>query len=100
MSSSGAAGNASKDDAKGLVSRNTGLAGWKKAVHRVASLEETALNEIDEVYDAVVPKGEQEEWHHEKLRHLKEESEAIMDAGHAVRRAYSVLPRLNIVFRA
>ena len=79
-----ASANGSKDDTAGIMSRTSGLAGWRKEIRQVASLEDTALVEIDEHYDNIVPKGEQEEWHHEKLRLLKDESEAIMDAVHAV----------------
>ena len=47
-------------------------------------MEETSLNDIDELYDNLVSKTEQEEWLHEKLRLLKEESEAINSSTHSV----------------
>jgi len=67
----------------GITSRASGLAGWRKAIKRVASLEETSLGEVDELYDGLVPKQEQDEWIHEKLRLLKEESEAIAEGTHS-----------------
>ena len=73
-----------KEDPTGILSRTSGLAGWRKAVRRVASLEETSLNDIDELYDGLVSKTEQEEWLHEKLRLLREESEAIASSSHSV----------------
>ena len=54
-------GEPSKEDASGILSRTSGLAGWRKAIRRVASLEETALADIDETYDGLVSKQEQEE---------------------------------------
>lgn len=78
------------------MSRTSGLAGWRKAIRRVASLEETSMVEIDEHYDTIVPKTEQQEWHHEKLRMLKDESEAIMDALHAgLKTRWEVLDRFR-----
>ena len=77
-------GDASKEDTSGILSRNSGLAGWRKAIRRVASLEDTALNDIDETYDGLVPKAEQEEWLHEKLRQLKEEAQSIATSQHSV----------------
>merc|ERR1711934_79221 len=61
----------------------SGLAGWRKAIRRVASLEETGLTEIDELYDGLVPQQEQQEWILEKLRLMKEESEAIAEGTHS-----------------
>jgi hypothetical protein len=93
---SAAPGTTAKDAASGILSRTSGLAGWRKAVRKVASLEETALAEIDDVYDNVVSKGEQEEWHHEKLRLLKEESDAIADSSHAgLKSRWDVLDRFR-----
>merc|ERR1712166_777459 len=59
--------------------RVNSLTGWRKAIKRVASLEETALCEIDSLYDHLIPTPEQEEWIQEKIRLLKDESDAIAD---------------------
>merc|ERR1712086_648349 len=76
------------DDAHGAItSRASGLAGWRKAIRRLASLEENSLTEIDDLYDSLVPKQEQDEWIREKLRLLKEESDAILDGTHSGLRA-------------
>ena len=79
------AAEASKEDTTGILSRTSGLAGWRKAIRRVASLEETALADIDETYDSLVSKAEQEEWITEKLRLLREEAAAIASSTHSVR---------------
>ena len=60
------------------------LNGWRKAIKRVASLEETALLEIDALYDHLIPGPEQAEWLQEKIRLLKDEAEAIADGTHSV----------------
>ena len=65
--------------------RVNSLTGWRKAIKRVASLEETALCEIDSLYDHLIPTPEQEEWIQEKIRLLKDESDAIADGTHSVR---------------
>merc|ERR1712166_128766 len=72
------------------------LNGWRKAVKRVASLEETALCEIDALYDHLVPDPEQQEWIQEKIRLLKEEADAIADGTHSgLRSRWEVLERMT-----
>lgn len=79
-----------------IMARASGLAGWRKAIRRVASLEESGLAEIDELYDGLVPKHEQEEWIVEKLRLLKEETEAIGEGAHSgLKSRWEVLDRLR-----
>eukprot|EP00656_Telonema_subtile_P014016 TRINITY_DN17126_c0_g1_i1.p1 TRINITY_DN17126_c0_g1~~TRINITY_DN17126_c0_g1_i1.p1 ORF type:complete len:291 (+),score=51.43 TRINITY_DN17126_c0_g1_i1:3-875(+) len=72
------------------------LNGWRKAVKRVASLEETALCEIDGLYDHLIPGPEQQEWIQEKIRLLKEEADAIADGSHSgLRSRWEVLERMR-----
>merc|ERR1712166_1113181 len=72
------------------------LNGWRKAIKRVASLEETALCEIDALYDHLIPDPEQQEWIQEKIRLLKEEADAIADGTHSgLRSRWEVLERMT-----
>lgn len=76
--------------------RVNSLTGWRKAIKRVASLEETALCEIDSLYDHLIPTPEQEEWIQEKIRLLKDESDAIADGTHSgLRSRWEVLERMR-----
>merc|ERR1711988_521868 len=76
--------------------RVNSLNGWRKAVKRVASLEETALSEIDALYDHLIPQPEAEEWIQEKERLLKDEAEAIADGPHSgLRSRWEVLERMR-----
>merc|ERR1712153_102691 len=76
--------------------RVNSLTGWRKAIKRVASLEETALCEIDSLYDHLIPTPEQEEWIQEKIRLLKDESDAIADGTHSgLRSRWEVLERMT-----
>jgi len=76
--------------------RVNSLNGWRKAVKRMASLEETALLEIDSLYDHLIPGPEQAEWLQEKIRLLKDEADAIADGTHSgLRSRWEVLERMR-----